>query len=39
LLLLIALLALLVAYPSWGRDVVGLATFDIMLWGVLVGGL
>jgi len=39
LLLLIALLALLVAYPFWGRDVVGLATFDIMLWGVLLGGL
>ena len=39
LLLLIALLVLLVAYPFWGRDVVGLATFDIMLWGVLLGGL
>ena len=39
LLLLVALLILLVAYPFWGRDVVGLATFDIMLWGVLLGGL
>lgn len=39
LLLLIALSVLLVAYPFWGRDVVGLATFDIMLWGVLLAGL
>lgn len=39
LLLLAALSILLVAYPFWGRDVVGLATFDIMLWGVLLGGL
>jgi hypothetical protein len=39
LLLLVALSILLVAYPFWGRDVVGLATFDIMLWGVLRRGL
>lgn len=39
LLLLIALSILLVAYPFWGRDIIGLATFDIMLWGVLLGGL
>jgi len=39
LLLLIALSVLLIAYPFWSRDVVGLATFDIMLWGVLLGGL
>ncbi len=39
LLLLVALSVLLVAYPFWGRDVIGLATFDIMLWGVLLGGL
>jgi hypothetical protein len=32
-------LLLLVAYPFWGRDMVGLATFDVMLWGVLLGGL
>lgn len=37
--LLISLSILLVAYPFWGRDIVGLATFDIMLWGVLLGGL
>jgi len=37
--LLIALSILLVAYPFWGRDVIGLATFDIMLWSVLLGGL
>ncbi|MCG8426903.1 MAG: ion channel [Chromatiales bacterium] len=39
LLLLIALSTLLTAYPFWGRDVIGLATFDIMFWGVLLGGL
>jgi len=39
LLLLGALSILLVAYPFWGRDVIGLATFDLMLWGVLLGGL
>ena len=39
LLLLVALLVLLVAYPFWPRGIVGLATFDIMLWGVLLAGL
>ena len=39
LLLLIALSVLLIVYPFWRRDVIGLATFDIMLWGVLLGGL
>jgi len=39
LLLLLALSTLLVAYPFWGRDVVGLATLDLVLWGVLLGGL
>lgn len=39
LLLLIALSLLLIVYPFWGRDIIGLATFDIMLWGVLLGGL
>ena len=39
LLLLVALSTLLVAYPFWGRDMTGLATFDIMLWRVLLGGL
>lgn len=39
LLLLLALSTLLVAYPFWGRDVIGLATLDLVLWGVLLGGL
>ncbi len=39
LLLLIALTTLLTLYPFWGRDVVGLATFDLVFWGVLLGGL
>lgn len=39
LLLLIALSILLVAYPFWARDIIGVATFDLMLWGVLLGGL
>ena len=39
LLLMAALCVLLVAYPFWGRNIIGLATFDIMLWGVLLAGL
>ncbi len=38
-LLSLALLVLLLAYPFWGRDAFGLATFDLVLWGVLLASV
>ena len=35
-LLTLALAVLLLAYPFWGRDVWGLASFDLVFWGVLL---
>lgn len=38
-LLLLALVCLLVAYPFWNRGVLGIASLDLMLWGVLLASI
>ncbi|MCP3870239.1 MAG: hypothetical protein GY703_19525 [Gammaproteobacteria bacterium] len=37
--LTLALFTLLLAYPFWGRDALGLASFDLVFWGVLLASI
>ncbi|OOZ35716.1 hypothetical protein [Solemya velesiana gill symbiont] len=37
--LLLVLTLMLLAYPFWPRDILGLATLDILLWGVLLASI
>ncbi|MES9876709.1 MAG: ion channel [Candidatus Sedimenticola sp. PURPLELP] len=37
--LLVALSLLLLVYPFWPRDILGLATLDVLLWGVLIASI
>ena len=37
--LLLVLAFLLVAYPLWNRSLLGLASLDLVLWGVLLASI
>ena len=39
LILTLTLFGLLLAYPFWSRDALGLATFDLVFWGVILASI